>query len=179
VLQGQSHSSPAGPDALSLSAQYRYILRQAPSTHVTIVVPLSKLLDLNRQDHQHYILEQAATELDVPLPILLDLSNRQRRPHKRPRLNTGIPMSTPYSDDPVAQDGHEKSPLTGQPSHSGNAARKPFNVFSDSAFPPRWAGARIADCLNFTVCGPCSTTYEPQPGMFTPRRGHTAECQLT
>jgi hypothetical protein len=165
VLRDLSHHSSTGLDTSSLSADYRYILEQAPSTSVRITVPLSKLLDLNRQDHQQYILEQAASTLRVPLSVLLDLSNHQHHLHKRPRLDPSISMSTPYSDDPASQDGLEKASLAGPQGRDGSAERKPFAAFSET-FPSGWTGSRLADCLaSFSMCPPCST-YEPQPSTF-------------
>ncbi|KAK3328841.1 hypothetical protein B0H66DRAFT_571609 [Apodospora peruviana] len=162
VLQDLSQSSPHGLDASSLPVDYQYILRQAPSTHVRITVPLSKLLDLGRQEHQNYILGQAASALNVPLSLLLDLSNHQHHLHKRSRLSPTVHMPAPYSDDPVAQDVREKPVPTGPSGHAGNMPRKSFSPLSDAAFPSGWTGSRIADCLaNFTMCPPC-TTYESQ-----------------
>jgi len=163
VLQELTHPSST-LDSQSLSVNYRYILEQAPATPVRITVPLSKLLDLNRQEHQHFLLEQAAVALDVPLPVLLELSSRQHHLHKRSRLNPSTPMSTPYSDDPTLHDGQEKSPLFGPPGRANSSARKSFAAFSDG-FPSGWTGSRIADCLaNFPMCPPCST-YETPSGM--------------
>ncbi|KAK0618456.1 hypothetical protein B0T17DRAFT_509996 [Bombardia bombarda] len=166
VLQGLSHFSPYSPDALSPSADHRYILRQAPQTYVRMDVPLSMILELNHQDSQYYILEQTAAALNIPLPTLLNLSNQQHQSHKRPRLTPSIPMPTPYIDDPNAHDGQEKPSLTSQPNNggdTGNTGRKPFAVFSEGGFPSGWTGSRIAGCLaNFTMCPPCSS-YDAQP----------------
>jgi hypothetical protein len=161
VLQDLAHSSSTGLDASPLSVDYRYILEQAPATSVRIAVPLSRLLDLNRPENQQFILGQAAEFLNLPLPVLLELSGRQHHLHKRPRLTSSPPMSTPYADNPSLQDGREKSPLVGPPGRVNSTARKPFAAFPDGFSSSGWTGARIADCLaNFTMCPPCST-YEP------------------
>ncbi|KAL2023444.1 hypothetical protein VTK56DRAFT_2440 [Thermocarpiscus australiensis] len=163
VFQGVPYSSPVGPDTLPLSADHRYILEQAPSTHVSIAVPLSKLLDLSRQDHQHYILEQAASSLNVPLPVLLDLSSQQHHSHKRPRLDTSFHMPTPASHDLSAQDGQEKSPLAAHLGPGVDAGRKPYNFFSNGGLSSGWTGSRLAECFaSFSMCPPCST-FESQP----------------
>jgi hypothetical protein len=161
VLQDIAHSSSTSLDASPLSVDYRYILERAPTTSVRIAVPLSRLLDLNRPENQHFILGQAAESLNIPLPALLELSSRQHHLHKRPRLTPSTPMSTPYSDNPSLQDEQEKSPLAGPPGRVNSTARKPFAVFTDGFPSSGWTGARIADCLaNFPMCPPCST-YEP------------------
>ena len=133
-----------------------------------IAVPLSKLLDLGRQEHQHYILGQAAANLNVPLSTLMDLSDRQRRLNKKPRLNPSTPMSASYSEDPASLEGHEKSPLAGPPGRAANDARKPFEGFAEG-FSSGWTGSRLAECLaSFSMCPPCSK-YEPHYSLF-PRR---------
>ncbi|KAK3341164.1 hypothetical protein B0T25DRAFT_464856, partial [Lasiosphaeria hispida] len=181
VLQDLSHSASAGLDESSLSANYRYILEQAPSTSVKIAVPLSKILELDRQDNQHFILEQAAASLGYPLSYMLDLSNHQQElqaqaqaqaqahSHKRSRLHPGSSMSTPYLDDHTSRDVQEKSLLdNGPPGPAGNAGRKPFGAFADG-LSAQWTGQRIADCFaSFTMCPPCSTydshtVYQPLP----------------
>lgn len=162
MLQDFTHLSPAGPDALSLSADHRYILEQAPSTQVSIAVPLSKLLDLNRPDNQHFVLEQAALALGVPVSTLWELSNRQRQFNKRPRLDTGIQMSSQYTDDPSTQDGQEK-PLANQ--LDAGACRKSQGLFAQGGLSSGWTGARLADCFaGFSMCPPCSP-FDSQPGM--------------
>ncbi|KAK3935992.1 hypothetical protein QBC46DRAFT_38398 [Diplogelasinospora grovesii] len=172
VPQDLSHSSAVSPHALSLSAQQQYILEQAPSTQVRLAVPLSKLLALDRPDHQHYLLEQAASALDVPFPTLLDLSSRQSYQlshlHKRPRLQleSNMPNSSSYSDDAGAQqDGHEKSPLAGPSDHVNSNARRSFSVFPQGSFSSGWTGTRLADCFaSISMCQPCSSYEAPLPG---------------
>lgn len=165
MLQGLAHSS-TGLDTTSLSFDYRYILESAPTTSVRITVPLSRLLDLDRQDNQQYILNQAASALGLPFPALLDLSRRQQHLHKRPRLNTSTSMPTPYTDDPSIQDGPEKPPLVDSSARPDETDRKPFTPVADG-FTPGWTGSRIADCLaSFALCPPC-TTYESQPTTYS------------
>jgi len=155
VLHGLIHSSPGELD-VPLPASYRYILEQAPSTPVRIVVPLSKLLDLNRQDHQHYILEQAASVLSLPLPALLDISNRQRHFHKRARYNTAMPPSVTYPQAPALPDSQEKSPLAGPSTRVVDTGRRVFTSMAEGF--PGWTSARLSDCLaTFSMCPPPST----------------------
>jgi hypothetical protein len=170
----QDLSLAVSPHALSLSAEHQYILEQAPSTQVRLAVPLSKLLALDRPDHQRYLLEQAASALDVPFPILLDLSSRQSyqlsHQHKRPRLQleSNMPNSSSYSDDAGAQqDGHEKSPLAGPSDHVDSNARRSFSVFPQGSFSSGWTGTRLADCFaSISMCQPCSSYEAPLPGRL-------------
>ncbi|KAK5663658.1 hypothetical protein OQA88_4089 [Cercophora sp. LCS_1] len=156
VLQNLGPSSStglAGPPLPAADYRYRYILDHAPSLTARISVPLSKLLDLNRQEHQYDILEQAALDLDLPIHVLLDISDQLRHPNKKLRLNTNTPMPTSYSDN-VSQDGQEKSPAI----RAGDAGRKPVAVAPSNGFTSGWAGERLAGCLPF-ACPPF-TSYE-------------------
>ena len=167
MLQGFTHSSPPSPDTPPLSASQRYILEQAPSTHVSIIVPLAKLLDLNRPDNQHYLLEQTASVLGIPLATFLDLSEQQQQHplHKKIRLDTDIHMPTSYTSDLPAHDGQEKSPLAGQRSPGVNAGRKPYGLFTEGGgISSGWTGSQLADCFaSFSMCSP----FDSQPGTFT------------
>lgn len=126
-------------------------------------MPLSTLLDLSRQENQHQLLGQAASTLNVPLPVLLELSRRQRHLHKKPRLGSSTPMSTPYQDDPTGESVHEKPPLDGLP------GRRAFAALSDG-FPSGWTPSRLADCMaSFPICPPCST-YNAQSSEYAQGR---------
>ncbi|KAK0734452.1 hypothetical protein B0T26DRAFT_737127 [Lasiosphaeria miniovina] len=163
VLQDVSHPSSAGSDPLSLPGNYQYNPERALSANVRIDVPISTLVGLNQQDLQHYIFQQAALNLGWPLPFLLELSTRQHHIHKRPRLNTSLHMSAPYSgDEPLSHNGLEKSPLTSRPGHNGSVLPpRPPAALTDNGFPSGWTGTRLADCFaSFGMCPPCST-YEP------------------
>lgn len=163
MLQDSSNSFLSGLDTTSsLPTQQQYILEQAASTHVRLTVPLSKLLDLGRPDNQRYILEQAAYALNVPLPLLLESSRRHHPPFKRQRLNSDIPMSSPFSSSPAAQDVQEKPPLSGHPSQAddGDSTRRQFPALD--GIPAGWTGSRLANCFaSFAMCPPCSP-YEAQ-----------------
>lgn len=165
MLQDQSHSFLPGLDATSsIPTQQQYILEQAASTYVKLNVPLSKLLDLGRLDNQRYILDQAATALNVPLPLLLESSRRHHPPFKRPRLNSDLPMSSSFSGSPVAQDVQEKSPLSGHPGQPGNDPRRAFPVLGGT-IPSGWTGSRVANCFaSFAMCPPCSPCEDAQAG---------------
>lgn len=160
VLQDFSQSSSIGPGIGSLHVDYRYNNLLDLSTRVNITVPLSKLLNLDRQDHQHDILAEAAKFLDVPLEALRGLSDNQHYLHKRPRLRQTSPMPVTYGGT-APQDGHEKSPLIGTPARAGSSDRKSFAPFS-SGFASGWTGPRIADC--FALCSPAGfDTYQSVP----------------
>lgn len=164
VLQDPSHSSLTGFNTSSLSTQQQYILDRAASTQVRLSIPLSKLLDIGRQDSQHYILEQAASVLNVPAPHLLDLAyRRQHQHHKRPRFQPELPMpSSPFSGSPDAQDAREKLPLSGRHTQGSNDSRRALAGFGND-FPSGWTSSRLAECLSsFAMCPPCST-YDSQP----------------
>lgn len=163
-----SPSSFANPvlSTPTLSSHLRYILDRAPTTQVRLSVPLSRLLDLGHRENQRYILQQAADVLDVPLSQLLALTpSRQQQRFKRPRLNSDLPMSSPFPSSPVSQDVQEKSPITGLP-QAGNDGRGSYAGFVNAVPTSGWTSSRLADCLSsFAMCPPCSSYETPQPGM--------------
>jgi hypothetical protein len=164
VLHDVYQHSPTGHDILPLSVQQQYILEQAPSTNVKLSISLSELLDVDQRDLQEYLLEQAASALHVPPPVLLDLSHQRHHLRKRPRLNTGVAMSSPYSDEPILQGAPEKSSPSSQTSQGDDDGPTSFSLFADDGFASGWTGARLADCFASMMCPPCST-YESPSGV--------------
>ncbi|KAL2134508.1 hypothetical protein VTI74DRAFT_11619 [Chaetomium olivicolor] len=172
VLNGLTYASSACLDTILLPADHQYILGQDP------FVPLPSS-DSSLPEIRQYTLEEAALILGQPYPPVLahgnpaypspsDLSytylssqahqdlGHDHRIHKKPRLETSIPMPTPYSDGFSAQDGQEKSPLDDQP----DAGRRSSGLSG-------WTAARLAECF-FSMCPPCSTiepqhVYQPLP----------------
>jgi len=147
-------------------AQQKYILDRSDSVSVKLTIPLSKLLNLEHPGNQRYILELTATALNVPLPHLLATNSlRDSQRHKRPRLNSDIPMSSPLSTAPASQDVRQKSPvhrLLQARDHEGGYAG-----FVNEVPASGWTSSRLADCLSsFAMCPPCPS-YEPQPGMWS------------
>jgi hypothetical protein len=151
----------------SVSAQQPYILLQtAASTPVSLTIPLSKLLDLGHPANQRYILEQTAVALNVPLRHLIPTSPpRDHQRPKRPRLNSDIPMSSPFSSSPVSQDLRQNSPVRGLPQVGDDGGG--YAGFVNEVPTSGWTSSRLADCLSsFAMCPPCSS-YESQPSMWS------------
>ncbi|KAH8910665.1 hypothetical protein BR93DRAFT_934273 [Coniochaeta sp. PMI_546] len=134
----------------------------AASTPVSLTIPLSKLLNLGHPANQRYVLEQTAIALNVPLQYLLPTSPpRDHQRPKRPRLNSDMPMSSPFSSSPVSQDPRQKSPVQRAP-QSGNGGGG-YAGFVSEVPTSGWTSSRLADCLSsFAMCPPCSS-YESQP----------------
>jgi hypothetical protein len=145
---------------------------------VRIEVPLTAILAIGDADSQQTIQEQAALDLGVHKSFLVEFSRYQRQLYKRPRLNTDLPMSSPYSDMPPTHGGLARSP------RSSLSATHPHHLHGhhgfdegarcavagsipegDDAPQDGWSRRRLADLFNTcSFCPPLTGTYDSQAG---------------
>ncbi|KAH8890830.1 hypothetical protein GQ53DRAFT_747031 [Thozetella sp. PMI_491] len=149
------HENSFQTQPLQPRQQYIYNTTLAADQPVTITLPLFRLLELEAQHNQEFILHEAAAYLNVPYPILVSQKQHFHQ-RKRPRLNPDIPMPSPYPSGSAQQDQEKQS----IPTHAPHDDNRRFSQLDDDL--PGWSSSRIAECFaSFAMCAPCTTFDSP------------------
>ena len=147
----------------SLASQDHHIVQQAASI---LNVPVTSLLDIQRQQSPRYILEQAALTLRVPVSALVELGriSHQRR-QKRPRQNSDVPMSSPYLGDSPVKEAKEPPAALEDQSASNNGGRRTLStMLTGNSWTLGIDQSSIANAFrSIPFCPPCSD-YETPSG---------------
>ena len=158
-----------------MTPQDQYILRQAASI---LNVPVSTLLDINRPQNPQYVLEQAARTLRVPLPALIELGRiSQQRRQKRPRINSDIPMSSPYLGGSPVKGSEETASTPVEQSAGSNDTHRPLSaIFTGNSWSLGINQSSISNAFrNIPFCPPCSD-YETPTGKLNRVRLYVYDC---